>query len=218
MKDQQVTLLFRNGTHITLGQCSIDAGDVVWIRRPSLPVHHPNVADADKLFAQGEYKWHFSSLMYLLEQLPVRCINPYSASRIINNKAVQLHVAALSGLLTPETLMTNSPAEIRAFLGDATRRAVCKSFFPHIWRKENGEGLAVTETFALSADNLPQDEVLTYAPAVYQEMVAKAFDVRMVLLGTTVYSFSLHTQKYALDWRQEIARGTVVVEERRQPK
>jgi glutathione synthase/RimK-type ligase-like ATP-grasp enzyme len=214
MEDQQATLRFdSSGTQIRLGQYIVDPGDVVWIRRPNLPVHNPAVSEADRTFAEKEYQWHFSSLMYLLERLPVRCINPYSASRVINNKAVQLHLATWCGLSVPETLMTNSPADIRAFLSHSSRRAVCKSFFPHIWRKEDGAGLAVTETFALSAEDLPQDEVLTYAPAIYQNRVAKVFDVRMVLLGTTVYSFSLHTQKGALDWRQEIGRDGISVEE-----
>ncbi|HEY6308199.1 MAG TPA: hypothetical protein VI488_17270 [Candidatus Angelobacter sp.] len=59
---------------------------------------------------------------------------------------------------------------------------------------------------------LPGDEVLTYAPAIYQEMVVKQFDVRMVLLGTTVYSYSLHNPKGAIDWRQDAGQGLVRVE------
>src|ERR1035441_5904178 len=49
--------------------------------------------------------------------------------------------------------------------------------------------------------------------SIYQEMIAKASDVRMVLLGTTVYSYSLHTPNGALDWRQEVGQGHVTLEE-----
>jgi hypothetical protein len=71
----------------------------------------------------------------------------------------------------------------------------------------------VTETFEISADALPDDEVLTYAPAIYQEKIVKAFDVRMVLLGSSVYSYSVRTPNEALDWRQEVGQGRVALDE-----
>jgi glutathione synthase/RimK-type ligase-like ATP-grasp enzyme len=195
-----------------LGPYTIDPGDTVWIRRPNAPAPNPEVAAADKSFAEEEYRWFSLSTLYLLEHLPVRCINPYSASRAINNKAVQLYLSAKNGLNIPETVMTNMPAAVRESFRNS-RGKVCKAFSPHIWKKEGSGALAVTETFEMSADALPEDEFFTYAPAIYQEMVVKAFDVRMVLLGTTVYSYSLHTPNRALDWRQEVAQGRVGLEE-----
>jgi len=201
------------GARASLGSYTVDPGDVVWIRRPNAPAPNPNVAAPDKTFADEEYRWFSLSTLYLLEHLPVRCINPYSASRAINNKAVQLCLAARNGLNIPETVMTNAPAAVRASLKNSSRAKVCKAFSPHIWKKEGSEALAVTETFEISEEVLPEDEVLTYAPAIYQEMIVKAFDVRMVLLGTTVYSYSLQTPNRALDWRQEVAQGHVGLEE-----
>jgi hypothetical protein len=88
--------------------------------------------------------------------------------------------------------MTNSPHAVREFFHDNPQRMICKVFSTHIWEKEQGGPVMVTETFELSPDKLPSDEVLTFAPAIYQEMVVKKFDVRMVLLGEAVYSYSLH--------------------------
>jgi hypothetical protein len=70
----------------------------------------------------------------------------------------------------------------------------------------------VTETFQLTEEMLPADEVLTYAPAIYQQMIAKQFDVRLVLLGSAVYSFALHNPEGAIDWRQDVGQGLVRVE------
>jgi glutathione synthase/RimK-type ligase-like ATP-grasp enzyme len=209
---RQATLSFNGSARIELGPHALDPGDVVWIRRPNPPVPNPNVNPADKAFAETEYRWFSHSVMYLLEHLPVRCVNPYSASRVINNKSVQLYLAAKNGLHVPATVMSNSPHDVHSALAGASRRMVCKAFFPHIWKKDASEARAVTETFEIKADELPEDEVLTYAPAIYQEMVVKAFDVRMVLLGTTVYSFSLHTPGGVLDWRQEVGQGHASVE------
>ncbi len=210
---RQATLSFNGGVRMVLGSHTVDPGDVVWIRRPNPPLANPNVAAPDKAFADEEYRWFSLSTLYLLEHLPVRCINPYSASRVINNKAVQLYLAARNGLNVPATVMTNAPSAVRDMFENSSRRKICKAFFPHIWKKEESEALAVTETFEITAEALPDDEVLTYAPAIYQEMIVKAFDVRMVLLGSTVCSFSLHTPNGALDWRQEVGQGHITVEE-----
>lgn len=208
----QATLSFGAETKVVLGKHTIDPGDVVWIRRPNLPIHNPSVAEADKKFAETEYKWHSHSVLYMLEHLPVRCINPYSASRVINSKAVQLHLASLCGLNTPASVLTNSPAAVRKFMEVPSRRAICKAFFPHVWKLGDSEAVAVTETFEIKAEELPNDEVLTYAPAIYQEMIVKDSDVRMVLLGTTTYSFLVRTTINALDWRQEVGQGYATVE------
>lgn len=201
------------GARAVLGSWSVDSGDTVWIRRPNAPALNPEVAAADKSFAEEEYRWFSFSTLYLLEHLPVRCVNPYSASRAINNKAVQLYLAAKNGLKIPDTVMSNAPAAVRESFRNGDRGKVCKAFSPHIWKKEGSGALAVTETFEIAAEALPEDEVFTYAPAIYQEKVEKAFDVRMVLLGTTVYSYALHTPNRALDWRQEVAQGHVGLEE-----
>jgi len=209
--EQQASITFDGSARLTLGPYTLEAGDIVWIRRPNPPMHNPNVAEPDRKFAEGEYRWFSWSIMYLFEALGVRVINPYSASRFINNKSVQLVIAKDAGMLVPETLMSNSPEAAKSFLKQREgHRTICKAFFPHVWQKGSG-GIAVTETFEISLDQLPADEVLTYAPAIYQEMVVKKFDVRMALLGTTVYSYSLHNPKNALDWRQDAGQGLVEV-------
>jgi glutathione synthase/RimK-type ligase-like ATP-grasp enzyme len=209
---QQASVSFNGNASLTLGPHSVEAGDVVWVRRPQPSEINPKVSESDKKFAEGEYRWFQYSLIYLIEALSVRVVNKYSASRYINNKSVQILLAKKCGMHVPETLMSNSPAEVRRFLEKSLHRTICKAFFPHVWKKDSG-GVAVTETFEINAASLPSDdEVLTYAPAIYQQMVVKKFDVRMVLLGTTVYSYALHNPKGALDWRQDAGQGLVEVE------
>ncbi|HVG89876.1 MAG TPA: hypothetical protein VNB54_00160, partial [Alphaproteobacteria bacterium] len=135
-----------------------------------------------------------------------------AASRFIGNKSVQLVLARACGMNVPGTLMSNSPQAVREYFRDNPERTICKTFSTHIWEKEQGGPFLVTETFELSPDMLPGDDVLTYAPAIYQELVVKKFDVRMVLLGAAVYSYSLHNPKGALDWRADATHGLVRVE------
>ncbi|HEY6447229.1 MAG TPA: hypothetical protein VIY53_12280 [Acidobacteriaceae bacterium] len=210
--ERQASIVLPNSASMRLGPGTLESGDVVWIRRPEPPLANPNVAEADRKFARGEYRWFSESVMYLLETLPVRCVNRYSASRMVRNKSVQLLLAHRCGMRVPATLMSNDPSAVKQYLDQHSARAICKAFFPHIWQKDAGRAVAVTETFELTQDMLPGDDVLTYAPAIYQQMVVKKFDVRMLLLGSAVYSFALYNPKGAIDWRQDVTQGVVQVE------
>ncbi|HEV2964145.1 MAG TPA: hypothetical protein VG649_20120 [Candidatus Angelobacter sp.] len=211
-EQQQASLLLDAETNTTLGPFTVEPGDAIWIRRPDQPTHNPNVSEADRKFAEMEYRSFYHSIAYTLETLPVWCINKFSAARFIHNKAVQLRLARSCGLRVPRTLLSNSPGRIRTFLDHNPNRTIGKGFTPHVWQRENEDGVSVTETFELTPDRLPSDEVLTYAPGIYQEMVAKQFDIRMVLMGHRVYSFALHNPKKALDWRQDAGLGNIQVE------
>jgi hypothetical protein len=149
----------------------------------------------------------------MLENLPVRCVNRYSASRLVRNKAVQLRLAAGAGLKVPETLMANSPAAVREFFDRNPHQAICKAFATHVWQQQGSTDVTVTETFFLDRADLPaDDEVFTYAPAIYQAKVRKQFDVRAVLMGERVYSFAVRTPANSLDWRHDAALRNVAVE------
>src|SRR6185437_1375009 len=102
-------------TQIKLGRHLVEPGDVIWIRRPVDPKPNPQTAPEDAKFAANEYRSFNHSLMYLLETLPVRVVNKYTASRFINNKSVQLLLARACGMNVPRTLMTNSPQAVREY-------------------------------------------------------------------------------------------------------
>jgi hypothetical protein len=213
-EQQQASVLLNHDEKdiVTLGGHTVDAGDVVWIRRPEPPVTNPNTSEVDKKFASVEYRAFFHSTLFMLQTLPVWCINPFSAARLINQKPVQLRIARKCGLKTPATLMSNDPQEVRQFFSRPGSRNICKGFTPHIWQKAGFTSVAITETFELTPEQLPSDEVLTYAPAIYQERIAKEFDVRMVLMGNNIYSYALNNTKKALDWRQDATLGHVTAE------
>src|SRR5947209_683851 len=210
---EHASLLFEDQARITLGPYTVEKGDVVWIRRPEQPAHNPKVCEADRKFAETEYRSFSFCILFLLEKMPVWCINKYTASRMINNKSVQLLLARNCGLSVPQALMSNSPQAVRDFMERHQHRpTICKQFMPHIWQMEQTRGVAVTEAFQLTREQLPSDEVLTYAAAIYQDMVVKQFDVRMVLMGNHVYSYSLRTARGVLDWRQDAGQGHIEVE------
>ncbi|HEY6251789.1 MAG TPA: hypothetical protein VI685_17665 [Candidatus Angelobacter sp.] len=213
-EQQQASLsLDKDGqTRMVLGPYSVEPGDAVWIRRPDLPALNPKVAEADRKFADQEYHAFYHAIGYTLDVLPVWCINKFSASRLIRNKAVQLHLARACGLRVPGTVLSNSPNCIRNFFAHKTGRTIGKGFTPHVWQRDNQGGASVTETFELTPEQFPADEVLTFAPAIYQDMVVKEFDVRMVIMGHRLYSYALYNPLKTLDWRQDAGMGRVEME------
>src|ERR1700743_1094292 len=115
---------------ITLGGHTVDAGDVVWVRLPEPPVTNPSTADVDKKFAAIEYRAFFHSTLFTLQTMPVWCVNPFSAARLINQKSVQLRIARKCGMKVPATLMSNSPQAVQEFFSRPGARNICKGFTP----------------------------------------------------------------------------------------
>lgn len=204
-EQDQASLLLDEHPCITLGTHRLESDDVLWLRQADPPT--------DVLPGASPCSSFFDALACMLETLPVRCVNRYSASRLVRNKGVQLRMAGASGLKTPATLMSNSPTAVRHFFDQYPDNAICKAFATHVWQQQGSEDLMVTETFSLNRDELPADDaVFTYSPAIYQEKVEKQFDVRAVLMGDRVYSFAVRTPANSLDWRHDAALKKVAVE------
>jgi len=213
---EQASLLVDEFPNVHLGTHRLEQGDVLWLRQADYQALDHQAFD--RKTAEPEKGGplspsFFDELAHMFESLPVRCVNPYSAVRLVRNKAVQLRMAGASGLKTPATLMSNSPAAVRHFFDQYPDNAICKAFASHVWQQQGSEDLMVTETFSLNRGDLPaDDEVFTYSPAIYQEKVKKQFDVRAVLMGERVYSFAVRTPANSLDWRHDAALRKVAVE------
>lgn len=209
---EQASLFLDQMPSMLLGTHSVENGDVFWLRQPDQPVNCPPVLETGEKSDGSSYRAFFESLAYVLETLPVRCVNRFSASCVIRNKGVQLRLARASGLKVPATLLSNAPAAVRDFFDQHPSDAICKAFASHVWQQQGSNDIVVTETFRLSREQLPPDEVFTYSPAIYQQMVKKQFDVRLVLMGERIYSFALRTPGNSLDWRRDSALRTLEVE------
>ncbi|HEY2169108.1 MAG TPA: hypothetical protein VGJ30_05740 [Candidatus Angelobacter sp.] len=212
-EQDQSSLLLEQSPSMSLGAYAVENDDVFWLRQAEAPTHRPSALKAGAESTVLSYSAFFESIAYMLEALPVRCVNPYSASCLVRNKAVQLQLAGAAGLRVPATLMSNSPAAVREFFDQNPNNAICKAFATHVWQQHGSTDISVTETFSLNRADLPEDdEVFTFAPAIYQEKVKKQFDVRMVLMGDRVYSFAVRTSANSLDWRHDAALRNVAVE------
>jgi glutathione synthase/RimK-type ligase-like ATP-grasp enzyme len=116
-------------------------------------------------------------------------------------KALQLAEAARAGLATPQTLISNDPARAATFvdgLGDT--QCAIKPLQAIGVTDEQGYRLPLTTT-------LPPGhplESMALAPTMLQPYVDKAFELRCVVIGDTIFSAKMDSQadeKSRIDWR-----------------
>jgi glutathione synthase/RimK-type ligase-like ATP-grasp enzyme len=115
-------------------------------------------------------------------------------------------VALEVGLTTPDTIYTNDTEEIRSFLRQHGGTIVYKPFMGLPWRSQ--ETSWVPYTSLLREDQLAPDAVLRSVPGIYQELVPKAYELRVTVIGNRAFGakiLSQQTEAGKLDWRKAYA-------------
>ena len=190
---------------------TVEPDDVVWYRRPRSFSFHPLMAQCDRSFVRAEARRFSDCLDFGIEATGCRCINPPSAASAINRKAAQILMARRAGLLVPTTMMGNEPQQVVTRLSERGTRLVYKGFLPHVWENSQTGLKAFTVTSEMALPTSGKDEALTYAPGIYQQLVPKLYDARVMVLGGLVRAFLVRSD--SLDWRLEAVLGRAQVEE-----
>lgn len=170
----------------------------VWWRRPNefrTPDGWPGHARA---LAVSEAR---SGLLGVLGSLPVRWVNHPSRDAAANYKPVQLAVAARCGLEVPRSVITSDPEHARVFMGDD--QVVYKGLGGGVLGPEGQRQFLPVAL--VSADQL--DGGVGGTAHLFQERVAKAYEVRLTVIGERVFPVAIHTDSEAarLDWRTDYA-------------
>jgi MvdD family ATP-grasp ribosomal peptide maturase len=124
--------------------------------------------------------------------------------RHAENKQLQLQVARSLGLDIPRTLTTNDPSAVRAFAEECGGRIVTKmlsSFAVY----EGGRELVVF-TNPVRPEDLEDLSGLSLCPMTFQELIPKALELRVTIVGHRVMAASIDSQsseRAAHDWRRD---------------
>lgn len=181
---------------------SLDDIDVFWNRRVADPILDHVLVAADREFASREAKRFVRGLLMMASDRAFS-VNDYHRASAAENKLVQLRAARDVGFALPDTLVSNDPQRIRAFLEHhAAAGAICKSFRPVTW--EADDRVAILYTALVDRAALPRDEILQLGPAIFQGYVAKACEVRVTCMGDELFAARLGSQQTKLgtvDWR-----------------
>ena len=184
---------------------SLDAVKCVWFRRHRLPALPPDTIPAHAEYCLRESQWFLRGLLWnLAEQVPAAnwMSSPADIQRA-ESKMLQLQIAGTVGLAYPETLIGNNPDEIRAFFNQQNGRVVAKPL--RLGYFDYGHVQTAAYTTAVSAVDLANDEALNAAPVIYQRHLEKRWDIRVTIVGESIYAAAIHSQEAVsarVDWRR----------------
>jgi len=196
---------------LTCGERSVELGpdDVLWYRRARYAEALPK--DMDPQLRQGcviESKEHLCSIF---AAAPCDVIDPPDLVRARGHKLYQLRLARELGLATPRTLVTNDPAEARAFIDTCPGGVISKMLagFPIYDDKGDDQVVMTTE---LKPEHLGKLDGLRYSPMVFQEKLQKALELRITVIGGRMWAAAVDSQAVEgaeIDWR---ARGVTLLQ------
>ncbi|KFN42542.1 MvdC/MvdD family ATP grasp protein [Arenimonas oryziterrae] len=181
---------------------TLEDADAIWLRRWYQPIASPDLHPADSRFSQAESGEFMRATMHMLDERERFWVNPLQAKLRADRKPVQLLNAKAVGLRIPKTLFSNDPEQIRGFFRQHGGRAIYKPLTAACWVAE--EKVHATFTSVLTEDLLRNDASLSNAPGIYQEFLDKAYELRITVIGRSVFAARLDSQKdgfYLTDWR-----------------
>lgn len=116
------------------------------------------------------------------------------------NKFGELLLAKKLGFNIPKMIYSNDPREVRKFLKD--KKAILKESGLRSFTNNKNDKL-IFDAKAVSADDKKLDTIQS-TPCMFQEFIAKQYDIRAVVIGKKVLAAKIDSQKNksALsDWR-----------------
>ena len=132
-----------------------------------------------------------------------RWINNLDHQRNAENKQRQLRLAARAGLRIPRTLVTNDPVAAREFFEETEGQTVAKLLRPVAVSMDAAEPFVYTNR--LREEDLAGTEALRHSPMVFQELIPKAYELRVAYVAGEAFAGALDatgTSRGHTDWRR----------------
>lgn len=166
----------------------------VWWRRTQLFQIPAEVEDKDeRRFCYRETQVLVDGWMHSLGR---KLINPFAAEMICRNKPYQLMMAERAGLAVPATLISNDPAEVRAFYDAYDGAVIFKTL-------SNNPGMETPFTRSLSNQALLQLDRLKSGPSLFQQKITGGIDIRITVVDERAFAaeIAVSAPQAAVDWR-----------------
>lgn len=173
---------------------------VVWHRR-NAPFQMPlNSHPSDHKIIEKQGK-RFLELIKMNSFPDSFWINSFPAQQGANDKLYQLRTAKEVGIKIPQTLVSNNPADIRRFV-EGNIHVIAKPFSNVSW---NGEGYSAgLYTSKVEPGFCNDDNPLKWQPMIYQKLIEKSFELRIVVMGQSIFCAKIDSQNASggeIDWR-----------------
>lgn len=159
----------------------------------------PELQGEERRFAEAESHLALNALLTVGDYF---WVNHPARENLAKSKPAQLFVARKLGMEIPETLVSNDPDEVRRFVANSKTEVVYKGMSqPHMV-----PGTALF-TGLLTKETLANLDLIRLTPGIFQERVEKAYELRVTVVGTKVFSVKIDSQKNRdaqLDWRRAL--------------
>jgi len=179
----------------------LDRYDVVWMRRFAKPVPRQDLHPSDHAVALRDWRQIAISLEQSLARKGAFCVNHPRSAVLRGHKATQLLAAQEIGFHIPATLISTSEQRILAFISANLargRETIAKPFAPVLWRTDGEGEEARSRDFGFMTELVDEVAVLesdvSSSPVIYQERVPKAYEVRVTIIGKSLFAVKLDSQ------------------------
>lgn len=182
------------------GQYDLTDVTAIWYRRMRPALALPEMEASQRNASVEEARQH---MLGIIESRDVFVLDPPFALRRNEHKARQARLAMQVGLEVPRTLFTNHPEEARAFVESCPGGAVTKMLA--MFAVTRGVEVDVVFTNQVRPEDLDALDSLALCPMVFQEMVPKAKELRVAVVGDKLFTISIDsasTERGKVDWRR----------------
>ena len=167
--------------------------NAIWYRRGSVKQTLPGeVEAAHELHIDRSIERAVEGI--LLNEFQGRWISHPVATRLAENKLLQLRAAQRAGLRIPATLVSQDPARIRSFCATHPGAIIKPVATPR--------GVEFVSTSVVSPELLESHEVLALSPSIFQECVPGTRHLRISVVGERCDGAMLEAS--TLDWRMDL--------------
>jgi glutathione synthase/RimK-type ligase-like ATP-grasp enzyme len=195
--------------------CSVSLDDVsaalLW--RSSAPNAHEARFDGIRhdasalRFVLAQWSKLSWGLWHALEYAGVFCVNPATSVAMWEDKLTQLVVADQVGLATPTTRYLCDLSAAADFADAHGGQIVYKPFTPYLGPPRRDGHITELYSQVVSARELRAQAAddLVATPGIFQPYVEKAFELRVVYVGGTIFACRIESQQSAVadkDWRR----------------
>ena len=183
------------------GEISTDQVGAVWARK----IWSPRMADdLDERYRSMCVSESVAALEGFLDALHnVFWVNDLGRQRNAENKQRQLRLAARAGLRVPRTLVTNDAAAARQFFAETEGQTIAKLLRPLTVSMDADTPFVYTNR--VREEDLAHAEALRHSPMVFQELIPKAYELRVAYVAGEAFAGALDatgTSRGHTDWRR----------------
>ncbi|WP_433428574.1 MvdC/MvdD family ATP grasp protein [Nonomuraea sp. CA-141351] len=181
----------------------LDTLTAVWFRRPRPPAAHPEIIEpAVRACVERECAAFAADLW---DQLGCRYVPaPRESIRRAQRKTSQLALAGRLGFELPDTLITHDPGTFLDFYNRHSGQIITKPLNDPKALRADGEAVSRMSE-PVSTRDVGHADAIRFAPVIVQEYVAKRVELRVTVVGRTVFAAEIHSQENnhaRHDWRR----------------